>query len=223
METHEHLEHAEHASHGGDPFSMRVAMSIAIIAAILAGVALLGHKKHNEVIILNTQAAAKQVEKSNGYAWTAATKGRQLEYKMSSVLLENMPVAAEKQQEVKKTLEKWDAKIKQYDKDLVERQNIADTAKQEAADLIDKAEFAHHQAERLDIAHLAVELGLVFCSIAVLLKQRVFWIIGIVSGLVGLVVVATSMMMEPHSHEHHETPTTGESEGAAPTKEKQHH
>ena len=49
-ETHEHLEQAEHAGHGADPFTLRVAMTMAIIAAVLAAIALVGHRKHNEAL-----------------------------------------------------------------------------------------------------------------------------------------------------------------------------
>ena len=54
--AHEHMEHAEHAGHAHDPFDKRVAVSIAIVAAVLAGVSMLGHRKHNEVLQLTTEA-----------------------------------------------------------------------------------------------------------------------------------------------------------------------
>ena len=41
----EHLEHAEHAQHAAhNPFDRRVAMSMAIVAAVLACVAMLSHR-----------------------------------------------------------------------------------------------------------------------------------------------------------------------------------
>ncbi len=52
--THEHLEHAEHAAHeeghGPDPFTMRVAITMVSIAAFLAAISLIGHRKHNEAL-----------------------------------------------------------------------------------------------------------------------------------------------------------------------------
>src|SRR3954470_7534819 len=74
---HEHIEHAEHAGHGApDPFTLRVAMTMALIAAVLAAISLVGHRKHNdnlrligEANRLRTEAAANKVEASNLFAW----------------------------------------------------------------------------------------------------------------------------------------------------------
>src|SRR4029078_1791683 len=70
--THEHLEHAEHAGHhASDPFNQRVAVSVAIVAAILAGLSMLGHRKHNEVIQL--QGEANRLTTEAGILHTQAT------------------------------------------------------------------------------------------------------------------------------------------------------
>jgi len=86
-ETHEHLEQAEHAGHGGghgiDPFTLRVAMTMAIIAAVLAAISLIGHRKHNEALQrqgdanrMRTESAAFVVESSNQFAWYQAKRAR---------------------------------------------------------------------------------------------------------------------------------------------------
>jgi len=82
----EHLEHAEHAAHAGhapDPFMGRVGMTMAIIAAILAAVSLVGHRKHNAVLQLQgdanrllTESAAFKVESSNTFSRFQSKKGR---------------------------------------------------------------------------------------------------------------------------------------------------
>src|SRR3954447_12947637 len=60
--AHEHLEHAEHAGHAHDPFDKRVAVSVAIVAAVLAGISMLGHRKHNEVLQLQGDSNRRQTE-----------------------------------------------------------------------------------------------------------------------------------------------------------------
>src|SRR5437879_2401487 len=53
----QHMEHAEHAVHAShDEFNKRVTMSIAIVAAVLACVTMLGHRAHNETLILQGEA-----------------------------------------------------------------------------------------------------------------------------------------------------------------------
>jgi hypothetical protein len=55
--THEHLEHAEHAEHNShDPFNQRVAVSMAIVAAILAAISMVGHRTHNKVLQLQGES-----------------------------------------------------------------------------------------------------------------------------------------------------------------------
>ena len=85
-DLHEHLEHAEHTAHGAhetDPFMNRVGMTMALIAAALAMVALIGHRKHNSVLQLQgdanrllTESAALKVESSNTFARYQAKKAR---------------------------------------------------------------------------------------------------------------------------------------------------
>ena len=98
-ETHEHLEHAEHdAHHALDPFNQRVAVSMAIVAAILAAISMVGHRTHNKVLQLQgdanrlrTEAATAEVEKSNLFAWYQAKRQRQEQLKFVATIEETMP------------------------------------------------------------------------------------------------------------------------------------
>src|SRR6476619_8307578 len=62
--AHEHIEHAEHAEHAHDPFDKRVAVSVAVVAVVLAGISMLGHRKHNEVLQLQGDANRLTTEAS---------------------------------------------------------------------------------------------------------------------------------------------------------------
>jgi hypothetical protein len=46
----------------------------------------------------------------------------------------------------------------------------------------------HHLGNRYDLAELGLEMGLVFCSLAILTKQRNFWYIGLACSLLGAVI-----------------------------------
>jgi hypothetical protein len=73
----DHIEHAEHAVHAaGDAFNRTVTMSIAIVAAVLACVTMLGHRAHNETLRLQgealelqTKASIKSTETANKWAY----------------------------------------------------------------------------------------------------------------------------------------------------------
>ncbi len=60
--THGHAhEEAEHASHhAADPFDKRIAMSMVVIAALLAGVKVLGHRAHNDTLSYQIEAGVEQ-------------------------------------------------------------------------------------------------------------------------------------------------------------------
>ncbi len=85
---HEELEHAEHIEHAAhDPFGARVALSIAVIAAILAAVTLLSHQAHNTTLQKQIEAGVLQTRASDQWAFYQAKKIRQHEYKAYSDLV----------------------------------------------------------------------------------------------------------------------------------------
>lgn len=60
-----HMEHAEHAAHAaGDDFNRKVTMSIAIVAAVLACVTMVGHRAHNDTLRLQGEALELQTKAS---------------------------------------------------------------------------------------------------------------------------------------------------------------
>lgn len=213
--THEHLEHAQHAA---SDFDRKVAVTIAVIAAALAGVSVLGHRAHNDVLRIQSESAVKEVNASNGYAWYQATRVRQqaLEINKQTLSLQPVPASDEDRARRAEVLRGWDEKIAEYKGDLAERKKVADEAKKDATELAHQAHFVHRQADRLDIGHLAIELGLVLGSIAVLTKRKAFWISGIAACLIGLSVTGSAFLLEPH-HENGNSHGAGEQKEAKPS------
>jgi hypothetical protein len=61
--TEHHLEHAEHVKHHAhDPFDRQVAMTMAIVAAVLACASMLSHRAHNETLRLLNEASLLKAE-----------------------------------------------------------------------------------------------------------------------------------------------------------------
>ena len=154
--TEHHLEEAEHAQHHAvDPFTQRVAMSMAIIAACLAFVAMLSHRKHNEVIQKQIESTSeiigsskKYTEASNIWSQYQAKRVRSYMFDSNAEILAAMtsdgtsgsnPMAAEKQ------IKKWRDKIKEYEsgdanwEKKKEDREKRETDKKEAAAAGDKA------------------------------------------------------------------------------------
>ena len=229
--THEHLEQAEHAEHhAADPFNQRVAVSMAIVAAILAGISMVGHRTHNKVLQLQgdanryrTEAATAEVEKSNLFAWYQAKKLRQTQYEMGAATAQFTAVSDDAAR--KKAVAGWKAKAKEYtlsnrgDPKSPDGDNLPDLqrrgdeagnrsieARVNAQSIRDDAEHTHHQADRLDLAHLAAEFGLVLCSIALLTKKRGFWFSGIAAAVIAIGLTASAYTIPHDAHDPHESP-----------------
>src|SRR5437879_13550222 len=76
--TEQHLEHAEHFQHHAhDPFDRWVAMSMAIVAAVLACVSMLSHRAHNEMLKLHIMANDDITEASNRWGYYQANTNRE--------------------------------------------------------------------------------------------------------------------------------------------------
>jgi hypothetical protein len=87
--THGHAhEEAEHASHhAADPFDKRVALTMVVIAALLAGVKVLGHRTHNEVLAYQIKAGVTNTEAANRWNFFQAKKMREVLARFEATLL----------------------------------------------------------------------------------------------------------------------------------------
>jgi len=75
-EAHEEVEHATHASH--DPFNRRVAMTMMVVAALLAGVKVLAHRSHNATLSYQIEAGAVHTQASNQWNFFQSKKMREV-------------------------------------------------------------------------------------------------------------------------------------------------
>ena len=220
-ETHEHLEQAEHAEHHrSDPFNQKVAVSMAIVAACLAGISMDGHRTHNKVLQLQgdsnrlrTEAATWEVEKSNLFAWYQSKKIRQEHFELSANIVEMMPGGDTPTNKPKLTT--WRSKAADYDKSNDKKDNLpdlldkgkeanehAEKLKAKACEVRDESEYVHHQAEWLDMAHLLAEISLVLCSITLLTKRKSFWYAGLLATAIAIGLTASAHMLPREEQQH---------------------
>jgi hypothetical protein len=224
MSTEHHLEHAEHAQHHAHhPFDTRVAVTMAILAAVLAGVSLSSHRGHTETLRLATVADTFHTEANDKWNEYQAKNIRAHEFK-SFLMLEAL-VARDKvkDDDDSKAMRKyWMSQIDKYEgagawakfeakargkgdaNDKSAGKDGGDLGKlqAEAKELMAKAKNSEHESHELhnlvtwiDFGHLGLELGLVFCAVSVLTKSRNFWLTGIVIGILGSGVALYGMLM----------------------------
>ncbi len=206
--THEQLENAEHAEHAAhDPFGARVALSIAVIAAILAAVTLLSHQAHNMTLQKQIEAAVFQTRASDQWAFYQAKKIRQHEYKVYSELVGIVSHESTKEIEAATKGKAWRDESDRYKVECDEIETKAKSFEEEAKKATEESHLAHARGGRYDLAELAVELGLVLCSIAVLTKRRAFWFTGMGAAAIGLILALSALTVSaPHEEGHARVP-----------------
>src|SRR6516165_3662003 len=110
-----HIEEAEHAEHAArDPFDRRVTMSIAIVAAVLACITMLGHNAHNDTLRYQSEAAIIHSQESNKWNYFQAQKLRSHMYQVNLELRAEMLSVLGKSDAPSEVVERWKEQIKKY-------------------------------------------------------------------------------------------------------------
>lgn len=176
---HEVMEAHEASEHGENPMMMPVAVTLSILAVLVAIATLLGHRASTEELMLQTQA-------TDQWALYQARNIRLHEMQsVADMLATFTPVEKEKAASMR---EKYLSEVERYNKEK-------DEAGQEAKKLEAERDLAGRREDRYDAGEVILEIALIVCSLTLLTKKRVFWISGVVLGLVGLIVTATGFLM----------------------------
>lgn len=166
-------EHAEHAQH--DPTLAPISITMAVLAVLVAVAALLGHRAHTEEVVL-------QARSSDQWAFYQAKNIRRHTDELFTDL--TSVVATTDAATLAKLREKYSGEAARYKE---EQKGIEEKANEM------EAEVGHerNRADRFDLAEVFLEVGLVITSITLLSGRRIFWYLGILMGIVGIVVAGT--------------------------------
>jgi hypothetical protein len=175
-ELQELQEHAEHAHH--NPSLAPVSLTMAILAVLVAVVSLLGHRAHTEEVVL-------QAKSSDQWSYYQAKNIREHEdiifSDMAGLLATNDAAA------ITTAREKYSQEAERYKHDKEEIQKRAQDLEHEVA-------TERSRADRYDLAEVFLEIGLVVTSITLLSGRRIFWHLGIVLSVVGVVVAVAAVV-----------------------------
>jgi hypothetical protein len=162
----------EHEEHGEQPWTLPVAVTLAILAVLVAMATLMGHRSATEELLLQTQA-------SDQWAFFQAKNIRLHETQSVADMLATFP--AQEKEKAEALREKYLKDAERYDK---EKDEISEKAKELEAE---RAVVARRE-DRYDAAEVILEIALIICSLTLITKKKFFWLSGIFVGLVGLVV-----------------------------------
>jgi lipopolysaccharide export LptBFGC system permease protein LptF len=166
---HEHTEHA--AKHGGESWTLGVALSSALLAALAAVASLQAGHHANEAMVAQIEAANQW-----SYFQSKSIKEAQLKAKMDIFTALDKPV-----------IEGDKKKAEEYAADKEKIQKSAEEKEKEAAH-----ELKTHTvfARSVTMFQIAISVG----AIAALTKRRRFWLVSLVCGAVGLVFFIQSYL-----------------------------
>ena len=161
---------SEHSEHAKEPFDKKVAVTMAIIAAMLAVDGVLAH-------LLTTEELLLQQKASDQWSYYQAKSIRRYESEVATDLFKAMK---------SEDAEKYEKNIEKYRKDSEE---ISEEAKKLEAESHAKGA----QAQRLDFGEIFLEIGIVFASLAILTKRNLVWLAAIVSALAGVAIALSTI------------------------------
>jgi hypothetical protein len=168
-----------------DPFSKQVAITIALLAVVLAVIENKGDNAKTDAIIKTSEAA-------NRWGYYQSKSIKQNLYETQIEILSHLkpsgpdarvldPEAAARRKAMLASIEKATATATRYD---AEKGDIKKEAEQfEAA-----AEAQGNINDRCDHAALALQIAVVICSVAILSRWRLFWYIGLGLGVAGALI-----------------------------------
>jgi len=176
-ELNELKEHAEHAKE--DPTLAPVSLTMAVLAVLVAVVSLLGHRAHTEEVVL-------QAKSSDQWAYYQAKNIRRHTDELFTDLTSVIPTTDASA--LAKLRDKYSSEASRYKDDQKE---IEDKAREMEAEVAKERD----RADRFDLAEVFLEIGLVITSITLLSGRRLFWGLGLILGVVGIVTTATAFFL----------------------------
>jgi hypothetical protein len=169
-ELHEHAEKAhEHSELIGPTFSLSV------MAVLVAAISVLGHRAHTRTLLAQTKAAD---------AW-AEYEARSIRRHNYELFLDLLEVAQVKDSALAaKMQDQYRGEIQRYTKE--QQQGQVDARGFES-----QSEESERKAARYDLGEVCLEAGLVITSITLITRRKLFWGLGSVLAVTGLLIGAT--------------------------------
>lgn len=175
MGLNEELE--EHAKEARDPFDRRIAMTMAVIAAVLALVSVAGH-------LATTEELLNQQKASDTWAFYQAKSIRRHASDVARDLLASID-----NDRARRMAEKYTGDADRYTKEGEELQEKARELEKESA-------LQGRRARRYHTGEVFLEMAIVFSSLAILTRRRMFWSAGIAMSGVGALIGATALLLQ---------------------------
>ena len=164
----------ENAEKAREPFDRKVALTMAMMAAVMAIVSVAGQ-------MLTTEELLNQQKASDQWSFYQAKDIRRYESDIARDMMAALSAGPA-------AINKYAANMERYDKDRAEIQA-------EAKKLENESHVHGARALRAHLGEVFLEIGIVLASLAILTKRRTMWLVSLLSGLVGAGTAATALLL----------------------------
>jgi len=164
---------SEHAEHAREPFDKKVAVTMAIIAALLAIVSVAAH-------IYSTEELLAQQKASDQWAYYQAKDIRRYDSEIAADFLKAL-----KSDSAAEELKHYGENAARYEKDRAK-------IEEEAREFEKERDVKGDKALRLEIGEIFLEIGIVFASLAILTKRPVVWYGSMLTAAAGVIIALTT-------------------------------
>lgn len=175
----EGFELPEAPEHSEYRYTVPVSVTISILAVLVAGATLLGHRAHTEELLLQSHA-------TDQWAYYQAKNIRMHEVQGNADLLGALSPADN---------QKTEALREKYLKEAERYEGEKDDISEKAKEFEKERDLLSRRADRFDGGEALLEVGLVICSITLLTKRRAFWVAGILIGATGVIAALTGLFL----------------------------
>jgi hypothetical protein len=167
----------EHAEQAKEPFDKKVAVTMAIIAAMLAVDGVMAHLLTTEELLLQQKASDK-------WAYYQAKSIRRFNSEVATDIFKGIHTEA-----TEPSIEKYKKAAEKYRED-------SDEISKEATALEGESKMKGEQAHCLDYGEVFLEIGIVFASMAILTKRSLIWYASMGSAVIGLVIALSMFLID---------------------------
>jgi ABC-type nickel/cobalt efflux system permease component RcnA len=169
------------AHHGQEelPYTIPVAVTMSILAVLVAIASLFGHRAATELIKV-------QNESKDQWSYYQAKNARLYMAQVGSDAF--AALTAKDQQKADKAHDKYAKDVERYSD---EKGDISDKAKEYEADM----QLVERKVDRFDASEVILQIGLIICSLTLLTRKKLFWYAGIGLGAVGFIAMLTGFFM----------------------------
>jgi hypothetical protein len=157
-----------------DPKQKRIALTMAVVAVLLATVTMLGHRAHTEEVVLQTKA-------NDQWTYYQAKNGRAHMYAADAKLASAMGKSQE-------------SLAAEFQNNSEHERSGAESIRKSAEDLEAETNKIAKKATHFDLGEILLEIAIVLCSISLLTGSSLYWKVSFFSSGLGILIALVGLI-----------------------------